>query len=1105
MRQRGMSAVSEQMEVRVLPAATLTRFDSPEGSSAYTNEFVRMNLGDFIVDFDTRFGATPSRWFYNGVPVTDPFPGTGVTVMWDQGNDPTQASSSGLAPNPVARLDGLQLENNYYTRETHFGAGTAPGSVEYTVAGFAPFFWISAEAADDSMPSESRPRWLTAYSQEPANPLVTTDPSLPVYYVASGAPDGAVLMIGDDFVNSALPWYQRMAEMREGRLAAKVRVSLREASSDAIASLMFRRSVPTSGNVTEEMAFNAAGYSLDVNRAGDIAITRKAFQGAPSTTVWSSPGIAASTINTINGALLEIRTHNGNANVEIYLNNQKIGDYSDPEVIRGPHFGLFATSTTGRIKFSDRQVFDVGTEFVARYTGFENGVLESDIEIRNAAGVSSPNQLYFGQMPIAWLHSSQQGAAVARAYDAVGNVQQEFSQGAVSWAVLRGENPDPAKPEPYALWLGSTTTNAGLFAVPKEAWVNGLPATHPQAQIDVNNQGRYALQLNALPPVPFPPSSQSQRVPVSSARMVTNWRPRLESVTPLTVSVSDAQVTEGNSGTTQMTFQVSLNRRPTQLVSVSYATAGQTAIAGSDFSQVSGTLTFDPADGQLTKSVAVNILSDTVYESAETLRLILSGAVHSGLGDAIGDGTIGNDDALGIPTLTMPGSATDAMRPVVGWTRVSGASSYEVTIDNLSTGGTRIYHRTVSGTELTLGFDLGIGKFRTRVRAIAANGDTSLWSAARDFRVTTPAVLSPLTPRQSTLRPTMAWSALSGAVQYEIWMSNVSTGQSQFLRRSGLTGLTFTPDADLPLGRYRVWVRGADAGGTFARWSNSQTFVVAAAPSVTAPLNATFDRTPLIRWTSLPGVSTYRVQIRDRTSGVVVTDVSGISSVFCTPTAPLADGTYRIFVSGFTEDGIGSFWSPASELFIGGRPTLLGPSGAISVTRPEFSWTAVELADSYELKVNRVSAPGATVVSVAGLKSVSWTAVTSLTAGTYRAWIRAVSVTGETSVWSLARDFTIAAVVVPEEPSALLTSELLPTLNQIERNARAPRAPVAQMDSGRTVPVQNDEFHSMVGQPAARHMFPRNARSFGDPQAENAAKIIISLLPVHAQAPPFEA
>jgi Ca2+-binding RTX toxin-like protein len=49
------------------------------------------------------------------------------------------------------------------------------------------------------------------------------------------------------------------------------------------------------------------------------------------------------------------------------------------------------------------------------------------------------------------------------------------------------------------------------------------------------------------------------------------------------ISIADASVAEGNSGTTPLAFEVTLSRRVTWKVSVSYATADGTANVGSDY------------------------------------------------------------------------------------------------------------------------------------------------------------------------------------------------------------------------------------------------------------------------------------------------------------------------------------------------------------------------------------------------------------------------------------------------------------------------------------------------------------------------------------------
>ena len=657
---------TDSLEPRLLLAATLTRFDSAAGSDDFTNEFVRMDLGDFKVDIDTRFGGTPSRW-YNGFDpnsVTNPFAGEGVTVMWDQGNDPTQGSANGPGFNPIARLDGQQLSYNYYARETMFADGGGNSdSVVYEVTGFAPFFWISHEAGDDAIPVESLSRWRTLYNNPGDANQIKSDPSVPIFYQAAGTTDGAVMFIGDDVVASGTSWSQRLAETREGRFAAKVRVSLQNASNDAIAGLMFRRQISDAVDVSEATAYSSPGYTLNVNKSGTLEIVRVGSQGAAPVAVWTSAsGVAASTINTANGALLELRTHNANGNVEIFLNGISIGNYDDPDVLRGAHFGLFAQSSTGEIKFSDRQVFDVGTEYVAKYKGYENGVLETDIEIRNAGGVTSANQLYFAQMPIAFLAANLRQNAVARVYDATGAVTTEVSNLAdpgirsQAFRILQNQSSLPIGDDAYAFWLGSSETNTGIFAVPQAAWVNGIPSAGAHGQFDINsaasepnnpNSGRYAISFNALPQMnPFPPTSRSQRNAVTSTRMVTQWRPKLEAIVPLLASISDVTVTEGDSGQNMATFTVSLNRTPTQIVEVQYETSPDTAVSGADYIATTGTVVFDPDDASLSQTVSVPIVADISVEPDESFKVNISAPKNAAIGDGEGTATIVNDDVV---------------------------------------------------------------------------------------------------------------------------------------------------------------------------------------------------------------------------------------------------------------------------------------------------------------------------------------------------------------------------------------------------------------------------------------------------------------------------
>jgi Calx-beta domain-containing protein/putative Ig domain-containing protein/uncharacterized protein DUF5648 len=110
------------------------------------------------------------------------------------------------------------------------------------------------------------------------------------------------------------------------------------------------------------------------------------------------------------------------------------------------------------------------------------------------------------------------------------------------------------------------------------------------------------------------------------------------------LSIGDATVLEGNAGTTSARFAVSLScGAPSQAVTVAYATADGSALAGSDYQAASGTLTF--AGGETSKTVEVAVLGDTQIEASESFQVLLKDAAGAAIANARGTGTIGNDDA----------------------------------------------------------------------------------------------------------------------------------------------------------------------------------------------------------------------------------------------------------------------------------------------------------------------------------------------------------------------------------------------------------------------------------------------------------------------------
>ncbi len=108
------------------------------------------------------------------------------------------------------------------------------------------------------------------------------------------------------------------------------------------------------------------------------------------------------------------------------------------------------------------------------------------------------------------------------------------------------------------------------------------------------------------------------------------------------ISISDATITEGNSGTRAATFTVSLSSASSQVVTVAYPTADGTATAGSDYYAASGTVTFAPGVTRQTITVLVN--GDRLAEPAETFVVNLSDATNATIADLQGVGTILDDE-----------------------------------------------------------------------------------------------------------------------------------------------------------------------------------------------------------------------------------------------------------------------------------------------------------------------------------------------------------------------------------------------------------------------------------------------------------------------------
>ncbi|MCL4295971.1 MAG: hypothetical protein KJ077_09600 [Anaerolineae bacterium] len=127
-----------------------------------------------------------------------------------------------------------------------------------------------------------------------------------------------------------------------------------------------------------------------------------------------------------------------------------------------------------------------------------------------------------------------------------------------------------------------------------------------------------------------------------------------------TVSINDVAVAEGNSGTVNAAFTVSLSQASGKSITVDYATVNSSATAPGDYLAASGRLTFTP--GITTQQITVVINGDSMVEPNETFQVNLTNLVNLNAGgnDTQGIGTITNDDAAGVTIIQSGGNTNVA-------------------------------------------------------------------------------------------------------------------------------------------------------------------------------------------------------------------------------------------------------------------------------------------------------------------------------------------------------------------------------------------------------------------------------------------------------------
>lgn len=175
-----------------------------------------------------------------------------------------------------------------------------------------------------------------------------------------------------------------------------------------------------------------------------------------------------------------------------------------------------------------------------------------------------------------------------------------------------------------------------------------------------------------------------------------------------TLSINDVTITEGDFGSQNAIFTLTLSSVSGQQVQVNFNTLNNTAVAPGDYFSRSGILIFPP--GVRTCSLVIPVKGDTLNEANETFSVRLSAPVATLIPDNTGIGTIIDNDlppSLSINDVRVLESNSGSTMAIFT-VRLSTASGQQVTVNATTANSTAMAGSDYTATARTRTFAPGV-------------------------------------------------------------------------------------------------------------------------------------------------------------------------------------------------------------------------------------------------------------------------------------------------------------------------------------------------------------------------------------------------------------
>ncbi|MBL8817320.1 MAG: hypothetical protein JNL58_14940, partial [Planctomyces sp.] len=335
-----------------------------------------------------------------------------------------------------------------------------------------------------------------------------------------------------------------------------------------------------------------------------------------------------------------------------------------------------------------------------------------------------------------------------------------------------------------------------------------------------------------------------------------------------------------------------------------------------------------------------------------------------------------NTSEFVVPPMTLTAFASDTVEtlaPTFRWKPLPGAVSYDIWIDDLTTGRQGWHRATSNETNYLLTSLTSAGRQRIWIRGRLADGTYSKWGTPYSFSVDTISI-RPVSHFLVNELPEIQWNGNLNASSWEIWISDLSQGQRIIysVTQSPLYRFTDT----LPAGRYAVWVRSRYADSSFGNWSEVETFgVLHPATAIHESGESTTSNRPTWTWNPVFKAETYEIQVESVSTGTIEYRASGVLDAQHTATRDLTAGQKRIWVRAYRRGIPISSWGDGQSFLV-----MLPPGIRVGTSSIQFS--AVNDATGFDYFLFSQQS-NAEVASLINTRNQIWSPSEMLSPGQY--------------------------------------------------------------------------------------------------------------------------